>query len=308
MLKIGMERSIKTNEESVELYQLTSFLEVARCQNLTRAARSLHISQSALSSQIKLLEEELGFPLFSRSSRGMVPTERGRVIESYAAGVITSANQLVSKAREIKGEGLGTVKLGMNTDGGFLKVSKLSRQLTTQHPGIHFVFVSSQTILTPEMLREGIIDIGFFFGEQSARDLVCRHLAQVDIAIVIPRKIYAEAGPLGWPELCELPWIWSQSNCPYYQVVQARLDEMDLKPNKFLDAMDETVVKELVLDGQGVAVMRHDDAHAVCEQGAGTIWQEGGFEVPLHLGRLRSAQGQPVLDTVTEAIVALWRG
>ena len=59
----------------MELYQLKSFLTIALEKNLTRAAETLHLSQSALSSQIKLLEEEFGVPLFSRTSRAIVKND-----------------------------------------------------------------------------------------------------------------------------------------------------------------------------------------------------------------------------------------
>lgn len=64
----------------MELYQLKSFLAIVREQNLTRAADALNLSQSALSSQIKALEEELGLRLFKRSSRGMTLTHQGEAL------------------------------------------------------------------------------------------------------------------------------------------------------------------------------------------------------------------------------------
>ena len=67
----------------MELYQLRSFRAVARIRNLARAAKELKISQSALSTQVRALEEELGLRLFERSARGMRLTDEGRVILAH---------------------------------------------------------------------------------------------------------------------------------------------------------------------------------------------------------------------------------
>ncbi len=61
----------------MELYQLNSFVTIARLGSLSRAAENLHISLSALSNQIKLLEEELGLSLFIRKPRGMKLSNEG---------------------------------------------------------------------------------------------------------------------------------------------------------------------------------------------------------------------------------------
>ncbi|HVR94792.1 MAG TPA: LysR family transcriptional regulator, partial [Casimicrobiaceae bacterium] len=64
----------------MELNHLQSFIAVARLGHLTRAAETLHLSQPALSGQIKALEENLGVTLFERSSSGMSLTTSGRLL------------------------------------------------------------------------------------------------------------------------------------------------------------------------------------------------------------------------------------
>lgn len=290
----------------MELYQLKSFLEVARVQNLTRAASNLHISQSALSSQIKLLEEEFGLLLFSRTSKGMLLTDQGRVLQSYASGVVTSSEELIMKAKEMAGKVSGTFRVGVNTDGGFLKISKLSRQLITTFPEVNFIFVSSGTIRTPEMLRQGHIDLGFFFGDHQTSDLTCERIGDVTIRVVIPEKIHSQQKNADWVALAKHPWIWSVCDCPYYQIVQAEFDWHGVEPNKIVDAMDESVVKELVKDGQGLAIMRQDDAEEVIRDSDTYIWDGASFEVPLSIGVLKNRLQDPTVIAVSDLIKTIW--
>ena len=72
----------------MQLNQLRSFIAIAREQNLTRAAETVHLSQSAVSNQIKLLEEELGVQLFRRTSKSMLLTDAGQALLIYARNVL----------------------------------------------------------------------------------------------------------------------------------------------------------------------------------------------------------------------------
>lgn len=291
----------------MELYQLRSFQEIVGTRNLTRAAEQLNISQSALSSQIRLLEEELGVPLFHRSARGMELTGQGRILCSYAEDVLRAAAIMQEKADEMNGRSYGTCRIGLNTDGGFLKVSRLSRALAQSLPEVNVVFVSSQTIRTPEMLRQGLIDIGFFFGDCQDSGIETVMVSTFRIAIVIPEALMAKGQEINWPKAATLPWIWSVCDCPYYQVVQEQFDSLGLKPRKVVDAMDESVVRELVSDGQGVAILREDEAETLASQAAVWIWDDIRFTLPLRLGWLKQRRDNALLCEVEKTVLSIWQ-
>ena len=84
----------------LNFHHLHYFWAVAKEGHLTRAAARLHVSQSALSAQIRLLEDELGHALFTRSGRALQLTEAGRMALSYADGIFTSGNELVALLRD----------------------------------------------------------------------------------------------------------------------------------------------------------------------------------------------------------------
>lgn len=77
-------------------HHLNYFRVVAQTGNLTRAAEQLHVSQSALSTQIRQLEAQLGQPLFERQSRGLVLTEAGLIAQRYADNIHASGSELVA--------------------------------------------------------------------------------------------------------------------------------------------------------------------------------------------------------------------
>lgn len=84
----------------LNFHHLHYFWAVAREGNLTRAATRLHVSQSALSTQIKRLEEQLGHALFDRVGRTLQLTEAGRLTLTYADSIFTSGNELMAMLRD----------------------------------------------------------------------------------------------------------------------------------------------------------------------------------------------------------------
>lgn len=78
----------------LNFHHLHYFWAVAKEGNLTRAAQSLHVAQSALSTQIRALEDQLGYALFIRSGRSLLLTEAGRLVLDYAESIFALGNEL----------------------------------------------------------------------------------------------------------------------------------------------------------------------------------------------------------------------
>src|SRR5512132_3021261 len=100
----------------MDLNQLRSFVAVAKHGHLTRASESLHLSQPALSAQIKALEEGLGVTLFRRSPTGMSLTPSGRVLFEEAERTMAAVAQFQQAALALKGVPTGKLTLGTVLD------------------------------------------------------------------------------------------------------------------------------------------------------------------------------------------------
>src|SRR3990170_5314831 len=90
-------------------------LSVAKERSFTRAAHRLNISQSAVSEQVRVLEEEIGFPLFRRTSRGIEVTERGRTFLYEAERVAGDVLSLTDTAQRLRGALSDTLTIGMGS-------------------------------------------------------------------------------------------------------------------------------------------------------------------------------------------------
>ncbi len=291
----------------MEIYQLKSFVVIAREQNLTRAAEALHLSQSALSSQLKQLEGELGVGLFKRTTRGMTLTDRGRALLPHAQQVLEAAKQMREKAMALNRGAGESLTIGLNADPAFLRIGAINRRLSLLHADLNVIFLTSQTVNTAQMLRQGQIDLGFFYGDASDADIRHSLISRVRLCVVIPTALAAAGLPLDWPEVAALPWIWVGNDCPFYTALLDNLERHRLIPNQVVTTVDEHIVKELVIDGQGVAVMREDEARPLVESGRARIWEQGWMTLPLSLAWREKQNSEKKLRAATEVIRHVWQ-
>ena len=109
---------------------------VARHCHFTRAAEELHVAQSALSHQIRRLEQELGTPLFERTSRRVTPTEAGRAMAARARRVLAEVDAAREEVDELRGVLRGRIWIGALLPAGGLDVPGLLARFSRAHPGV----------------------------------------------------------------------------------------------------------------------------------------------------------------------------
>jgi LysR family transcriptional regulator, transcription activator of glutamate synthase operon len=134
----------------VELRQLRSVEAVARHRHFTRAAEELHVAQSALSHQIRRLEEELGTALFERTSRRVAPTEAGRAIAARARRVLAEVEGARAEVDELRGVLRGRIWIGALLPAGDLDIPGLLARFSRAHPGVE---VGLREGIAADMLR-----------------------------------------------------------------------------------------------------------------------------------------------------------
>lgn len=291
----------------MELYRLKSFLSIVRTGNLTRSADQLHISQSALSSQLKQLESELELALFVRSSRGMQLSDAGRELLPFVEGILAAEKEMLQKAQVLRSGGGEALHVGLNADPGFLRVGAINRRLQQLYSEMNVIFLASQSARTAQLLRQGQLDLAFLYGTVADRDIHCRKLTDVRFCVVIPSNLFSAGQELSWQEVAGLPWIWVERGSPPYDALLQEFSRYRLVPQQLVQTVDEYIVKELVLDGQGVAIVREDEARPMVDAGQIVIWQKGWLSLPLSLAWAARDEDKLQVRTARELISYLWR-
>ena len=109
----------------MEMYQLRAYVTAATLGSVTRTAEALHLTQPAITAQIKALEEELGVALFDRRPGRISLTRAGEALMEPARQVLDAAGRLQGQARELQGEITGQLLLGTVADPEALRLGSL---------------------------------------------------------------------------------------------------------------------------------------------------------------------------------------
>jgi DNA-binding transcriptional LysR family regulator len=289
----------------MNLRKLECFLAIAFEGNLTRAAETLFLSQSALSGQIKQLEEELEFPLFERRARGMSLTSDGETLLPYARSAIQAMEEFRARASSLKSAETSRLVVGLNTDPVFLRMSELSRSMRAAMPDAQLSFIVSQSRFTADALRSGEMNAGFRFGMWGEKGVYDEYIAPVTLRITIPIRWAGEVEAGDWKGLAALPWIHSFRGCPFHMAVRERMSAHGVEPNQVEQTQDENIMRELVAEGLGVAVLRQGDAERLANAGLAELWPET-LQVPLCLSYLAGAGYSSPLREFRDVVRTVW--
>lgn len=135
-------------------------IKIIDCGTLSGAARDLHIAQSALSSQVKALEEEYGSELFLRGNRRLELTETGKLFYEKSKSIIALVDTSHKEIEAYEAGACGTVRIGMTQAYPDVNMTDLLLKFQRENPLIHYEFYEVNSNEVMELLRNGIVEIG----------------------------------------------------------------------------------------------------------------------------------------------------
>lgn len=212
----------------MELRHLRYFVAVAEAENVSKAAAKLHVSQPALSRQIRDLEEELGFQLLERSAKSVRLTEAGRVFATEAKAVLERAEEAVKSARAVaKGEG-GELHLGYAPSPTAELLPRALHAFQNAAPGVRVVLHDNSTGEMLRGLREGTLHAALLVQPEgdSLRDLEFEPLQTYPMCVAVgpAHPLARRGGPVTLERLLKEKLVaYSRSDYGDYHTQLARL-------------------------------------------------------------------------------------
>lgn len=163
----------------MEIRTLEYFLAVAREENMTEAANTLHITQPTLSRQIADLEQELGKQLFIRTNRNTKLTEEGIHLRQRAEEILSLVRQTESEISDDQTDLTGCIRLGAGETRIMHFLTDAFTDLHIQHPQVTCNLFTGNADIVEEKLSHGLIDFGLFIEPFDASDFETSSLGSI---------------------------------------------------------------------------------------------------------------------------------
>jgi DNA-binding transcriptional LysR family regulator len=244
----------------LDFRQLRYALSVYKERSFTGAAKRLNISQSAVSEQVKLLEEEIGFELFLRTSRGIEATDRGRTFLYESERVMGDLLSLSDTARRLRGSLGDTLTVGMGSGMAQIFIPRMFADIKNDLPGVRLDILTAPTKNIFNELHEERLDAGIAIESDPDRlpaGLVFDRLIDAEMVLIThPKHALARSKqPVDIGRLVAEPIIMSELTVGYGQVVLSLFTDLGIKPNILAVVDNIETIKMIVQSEGGIAIV-----------------------------------------------------
>lgn len=267
----------------MELRNLNTFVHVADLNSFSKAAQELGYTQSTVTTQIHLLEQELGLPLFDRLGRRIALTAAGEALLGHARALVQGAEN-AKLAVQRPGPPQGKLRLGVFTSlcGGPLP--GLLHRYHARYPAVDLEVQTGSRAQLARLLNAGRLDLIWLLGdgpEPEAWAGACTRPCPLLFACA-PGAPWAAPGPLPLEALAEAPFLFTEQGCPYRAVFEEFCAGRHFIPHIFLETDSTTALLNFALGGLGIALLPGFLLQPLIARGELAQLQVDGFSPLIH--------------------------
>ncbi|SEG48245.1 LysR family transcriptional regulator [Marinobacterium lutimaris] len=236
--------------------QLRAFLAVARTLNFAEASELVHLSQPALSLAIKKLEESLGGPLLTRTTRNVALTPEGEALYERGERLLADWDNLEEELHQRFTLQRGKVAIAAMPSfaASLLPLGLLAYR--DDYPGVNVEVHDVIAERVVDMVREHRIEVGITFDPGSSEDLRFQPLFEDEFIAVLPADHpCGRDGSISWTDLLKSDFITLQRPSRLRSLIERRLAEQGLNLNVAYDAHQLVTVGRMVVTGLGVGAV-----------------------------------------------------
>lgn len=239
----------------MDLKQLRTFIMVAESGSLSRASDRLRLAQPALSRQIRMLEDDVGFELFVRSGRGMQLTEHGTALLGRVSGLVTQLDNAVEDVRSLSTVPTGQVILGFIPSVSYVVAGRIAVRVARELPQVSLRIVEGYAGHLIDWLHRGQVDIALLYGPAADLHLRVADVMFEELVLVSPANGEPDAAEVHVSELGKLSLVLPSRPHGLRMVVEAAAAKASTTLEVKYEADSFRVLKDLVAAGLGHTVL-----------------------------------------------------
>lgn len=259
----------------IDLKQLRLFSTVAEYGSLSRSAVALSVSQPVLSRQIRALETDLGVELFYRNGRGVVLTEAGKLLDSYAKGILEQMSRAMSEIEALRSSPSGTIVIGMPPSVGVVLTAPLVQRFRQECPQVSLRLIEGFSGHVLEWLVTGRIDVAVLYNAPRMSNLLSEPLLNDELFLLgaAQDSCRLPPGPIQASQLARLPMILPSRPHGLRLVVDHVLAQAGITPRIDLEVEAMPSTLNLVENGVGYTILSYSSVHQLVTAGRIKYWR-----------------------------------
>lgn len=274
----------------MRLRHIEVFHEIYRLGSMTRAARSLSVSQPSISKVLSHAEQQIGFQLFVREGNRLIPTPAAERLYPHAAEVFGALEKTRRVAGNLRESADGAIRLAFTPALGTSLIPDIVSRFQSAHPSVFFGLQTLHMDGIANSLDDGSIDIGIALAPPENPELETTVLATDELVFIAPSTMKLPTGnSIRWQDLTARNLIALDDRSPLGKLVAGALAQHQVEATFIASAETYQLAGALVERGLGAAVV--DRLTAIAAQrssGGAVVSRELSPGVPYSIALLRS--------------------
>lgn len=305
-----------------DLPSLKAFVAVARAGNVSRAALQLHLTQPAVSLQIKALQERSGLQLFVRTPKGLALTRDGAALLPQAERVLAALGDFSQAAQSLQNTVRGTLRIGTILDPEFTRLGEFLKQLVESAPQIDTELRQSMSgnVLTQIARRE--LDVGFYLAidqeilenklldhteyARAAIEYIAMPLTQFTYRVLAPAGWGPQVRGKSWRDLAALPWLATPPASAHHRLLASVFTPLGIAPKRVALVDQEASMLDLVRSGVGLSLVRDSIAMRESQSRGLVIADKVSLQCTLCFVCLAERADDMVVASASRALANVW--
>jgi DNA-binding transcriptional LysR family regulator len=240
----------------MDLRQLNAFITISKLQSFTQAADALGYAQSSITTQIKLLEGELGVRLFERIGKSITLTHEGKKLLPYAKQMLKLSEEIknVIADNEVPS---GTLTIGAAESLCVIRLPEILKEFRKLYPQVEVSLKFGSCADFRHFLRDNIIDVAFSLGTSiSSEDFITEiELNEKMLLLTSPGHPLINKERILPEDISQEPLILTEMGCSYRAVFENILNRHNIKPYVALETGSVQAIKQFTMSGLGITLL-----------------------------------------------------
>jgi DNA-binding transcriptional LysR family regulator len=291
----------------MEIRQLRAFIAIAELGTFTAGALRVHVTQAAISMQIRQLENELGAKLFVRAPRRVMLTEAGEQLLHRARQILRDHDAALDEIAELAGAERGRLRIGsasamVTTD----VLPKLLKEVRKQHVRAEITVASGTSAALVQQILAGELDVAFVSLPVEARGINTERLIQDQlVAIASPRHGLANQRTISAYTLAGEKLILGERGGNTRRLIDQFFEEAGITLQVSMELSRQASIRRMVEEDMGVGIVPLQSVADEVERGRLVRWWIEGAQINWELGIARLIGGYE--SPITQTFVILSR-